>query len=233
MITAGKDRSFFTLIELLVVVAIIAILMTILLPALKNVKNAACGVKCLGNLKQVGLAQCQYANDYSGWSTPMWDDFANYDSASTTHKNWAEILADGSYIPSLQLNAPHIILCPVMKPTTFYHRSQIYGQWCDNNRPFKINSPTVAAPAISGVSHSNYCPPSEFFYIADSVTLSKDPPTQWYNYDESSSSVLIHRRHSTKANLLYADGHVYPAGLESLMLKSGASTIYFTSTVKN
>ena len=58
----SKSRAF-TLIELLVVIAIIAILMGILMPALKKAKNQAQGAACQGNLKNFGFAMQMYIQD--------------------------------------------------------------------------------------------------------------------------------------------------------------------------
>ncbi len=65
-----KRKNGFTLIELLVVVAIIAVLIAMLMPALQKARNASIRAQCSSNFHQIGTGLVYYTNDYNGFIPP-------------------------------------------------------------------------------------------------------------------------------------------------------------------
>ena len=84
MFSEGLLASGFTLIEILVVISIISILLSILLPSLRSVKEQAISMKCKNNLKSIGVAINLYTQDYGEHLAPYWDGLFYIEGESYT-----------------------------------------------------------------------------------------------------------------------------------------------------
>jgi prepilin-type N-terminal cleavage/methylation domain-containing protein len=108
-------RRAFTLIELLVVIAIIAVLMAILMPALQRVKEQAREITCRANLRQYGIAQALYLDDYDDRYPPAWTSLVKNEAPVTGYQRYCRwhdprYPADGPFWPYLKKGKVH--LCP-------------------------------------------------------------------------------------------------------------------------
>src|SRR3954469_17854657 len=107
-----KSHSGFTLIELLVVIGIIAILAALLLPALAEAKEKARRIKCMSNLRQIGIAFRVFAMEHDGYYPWHIDPADGGTFGPDAGKAWKNYNAAAE-----ELNTPKILVCPSDKVT--------------------------------------------------------------------------------------------------------------------
>ncbi|NLX06597.1 MAG: DUF1559 domain-containing protein [Phycisphaerae bacterium] len=166
-----RNSKSFTLIELLVVVAIIAVLVSMLLPALASAREGARRVTCGSNLRQLGTAFHHYVDDYSDW-LPL-----AYERATNT--TWPQKIAAYAAIDpatSPAAAAPNLLRCPSDPEGSACGQFGNGGNYSMNpwlgNTETTVNCPPQQAPSHRASELLLLC---EYWYCRIAPSYSEQP----------------------------------------------------------
>ena len=144
-------RRGFTLIELLVVIAIIAILAAMLLPALASAKERAKRIKCLSNLKQIGIVSIIYAGDSNDLLIPAYNNKfpVQFNKTEAAAQSWKQLGVDFTDNPGNCIwRCPNNANLYMESGASYVIGYQYYGgvtSWINNLGTFKSASPIKSA----------------------------------------------------------------------------------------
>lgn len=123
---ASASSSAFTLVELLLVIGIIALLLGILLPALNLARAHSRAAKCMANLRTIGQAMVEYANDNHQFIVPSYNLPNNYQvTPATPLDGWACIFDRDGYVTVSEQQSENT---PFYCPDTFDEAGMGLGQ---------------------------------------------------------------------------------------------------------
>ena len=206
----------FTLIELLVVVAVVGILAALLLPALSRSKASAHRIRCVSNLRQLGLAVQMY-----------WDEHENqafrYRRGATNDGviYWFGWLANGregerafdatqgALFPFL--GGKGVEVCPALQYALPSFKLKATGAAYGYGYNLQLSAPMSQPP----VGLSKVTQPAELGVLADAAQVndfqapaSRDRPLLEEFYYVNTNEPTAHFRHARQANVVFCDGHV-------------------------
>ena len=203
-----KRKRNFTLIELLIVISIIAILVSLLLPALKAAREKARGASCTSNLKQVGIGQFLYQSDFDGAILPY------------------GIAADGGILRSFQIlvRDRYLDMKTIQCETTLASTHEFFrlfynkrpddswfepsksGYWCNGGYGMNWKFGSEESSTYRPHRNSHVKRPSSILYYAETKQSGNAMPS-YIAVGGVNSISRLWPQHDGVCNLLMFDGH--------------------------
>lgn len=213
----------FTLIELLVVISIIAILASILLPALKSARGRVKSITCSANLSQIIKEWQIYASDFDGIVIPAdtsssitKTDRGVVNTDSPNNVTWVYLMKDYLNMPDLSFSSRYatiplkyrrqdgLLQCPAENVKIANNGSISYGMskyGVGGYAAYDID--TTKTNKLGMLTY-----PSRTIIFGDSAIMNYNPPYyNFYTAHFASTPTLPFHRHSNTLNLVFADGH--------------------------
>lgn len=215
-----RQKRAFTLVELLVVIGIIAVLISILIPALARARKTAQQVACASNLRQIGTAMLQYGSENKDFMPAFQiQTVPGMTSLEIELSSWPYSLSKylgGNVSDPLRLSK--VFACPDFSPVT------INGAYCG----YGLNFPDVFCNMGPGLCRSPEGAPHFHDYrkLQSTLAMAMDGEALQYNIGpraylavfsprvpEGSLSFAVQNgvpfdRHKKGVNILYFDYHV-------------------------
>ncbi|MDD5596954.1 MAG: type II secretion system protein [Victivallaceae bacterium] len=198
------QKKSFTLIELLVVIAIIAILASMLLPALNQAREKAKSVACSSNLKNNILMLAMYASDHA-------EIVPTYNTALSDRASWADTLL----VAGTMSMGPKTLVCP-STPTTgtpfltndITYR-MIYGTWGSPQTDFPPIAVINAGGTFRGITLKALKGASRFILLSDSYSSHANYKNQIYSIKaDAATQGMAHSKHNNYINVGMVGGNV-------------------------